>query len=402
MGLDAGSSSVKAALGEVHSNGAISVLGLVKCPSEGVRKGNIIDIDASARGIENCLNQLERLTGVEIDSALVGFSGTSTVAVSSRAVVAVGNSNYEISQEDKQRVLQAAKNISLAPDKTIVQLIERQYIVDGYDGVRDPIGMVGSRLEVEVVLIIAAAAAIQNLQRTSERIHLQSDMLIYNQLLAAEAVLMPAEMQMGVILVDFGGGTTEISLFQQGKILFTSVLPVGGEYITSDIAIVLRTSIEEASRIKEEIGVASPTLANEEMIVDIHGIQGTESRGVSQYVVADIISARVQEISEMICAEFKQWSSGIKIPGGIVMTGGGAQLPGIADLMQEYSGMPVRIGLPEAMKAVSIDMNTPDNAAVLGSLIYGSRYMKIYKDETQQDVASIFQRINNWFRDLFS
>jgi len=402
VGLDTGSSSIKAALGEILSNGTIHILGLVKNHSEGVRKGNIIDIEGTARSIDQCLNELERLTGVEISSALTGFSGTSITAVRNHAVVAVGNSNYEITQEDKDRVLQSAKNIALPPDKAIVQVIERQYIVDGYDGVKDPVGMVGSRLEVEVLILIAATAALQNLQRSADRINLHLDGLVYNQLMAAEAVLLPAEMQMGVILVDMGSGTTEISIFWQGNLLFTSVLPIGGEYITRDLAIVLKTSIEEAGKIKENFGVASPVLAREENKIKVHSLQGKETEEISQYIVAEIISSRVMEMTEMICAEINQYHGLEKLPGGIVLTGGGALLTGIAEAMESFCELPVRVGFPERVKGLDLDVMQPDNAVVLGSLMYGLRHTMIAQLEMQQNVSSVFQRINNWFKDLFS
>jgi cell division protein FtsA len=196
VGLDVGTSMIKAVMGDAGHGSGINILGLAQVPSTGLRKGNIIDIESTARSIDTCLNELERLTGVEIHNALTGFSGISISAVNNHAVVAVGNPNVEITPEDKDRVLQSAQNIALPPDKTIVQIIERQYIVDGYDGVKDPVGMVGNRLEAEVIVIIAATAAVQNLQRSANRINLHLDRLVYKPLLAGESVLMPAEKEM--------------------------------------------------------------------------------------------------------------------------------------------------------------------------------------------------------------
>lgn len=397
-----GTSSIKAALGEVISPGTVNILGLSQLPSAGLRKGNIVDIEATARSIDACLNELERLTGVEILSAVSGFSGMSINAISNHAVIAVSNPNYEITEEDKRRVLQLAQNIALPPDKMIVQLIERQYIVDGYDGVKDPVGMVGSRLEVEVIIITAAAAAMQNLLRTADRINLHLERFIYSPIPMSDAVLMPAEKEMGVVLVDLGGGTTEISVFEQGTLMSTSVLPIGGEYITRDLAIVLRTSIEEATRIKEESGVAAVSMANSEVMVNVHNIQGNEVKQVSQHVIADIVAARVMEMAEMIHAELIQTANLDKLPGGMVLSGGGAQLTGIAEVMEAYLNVPVRLGMPDNIKGLQREYNQPQNAVVLGCVSYGVQRVNPNLVENTRGLSTIFSKISYWLKDLFS
>ncbi|MDD2619071.1 MAG: cell division protein FtsA [Syntrophomonadaceae bacterium] len=398
--MDVGTTSVKVAMAEIGFNRDINILGVTQAASVGLRKGNIVDIESTARSIENCLNDLERLTGIEVSSALVGFSGGSVYAINNHAVVAVGNPNYEITQEDKERVLQSACNVALPPDKTIVQAIERQYIVDGYDGVKDPVGMVGSRLEVEVALIVAATAAIQNMQRSTQRINLHIDKVVYNPLLVAESVLLPTEREMGVVVVDIGGGTTEISCFEAGSLLFTSVLPVGGEYITKDLAIVLRTSVEEAARIKEKNGVASPDMASSDVVIDVKNIQGRDSKQVSQQVVADIISARVAEIIEMIYTELKNFACLQRIPGGIVLCGGEAELTGIARVMEDYFDIPVRLGIPENLRGIPLDFNRPQNATILGGLIYAANHLNI-SSVNKRGFSGLFDKIVYWWRDLF-
>jgi cell division protein FtsA len=335
-------------------------------------------------------------------SALTGFSGVSVSAVSNHAVIAVGSSNYEITQEDKERVLSSAQNIALPPDKTIIQIIERQYIVDGYDGVTDPVGMVGSRLEVEIVAIFAATAAIQNLQRSAQRINLRFDKISYNQLLAAESVLTPSEKDMGVALIDMGGGTTEISIFSKGSILSTSVLPIGGDYISKDLAIVLRTSLEDAVRIKEDFGVAAPEMAQDEAVINVRNIQGNDVRQVSQQLVAEIISARVIEMMEMIYIELQQLTFLDRLAGGLVLTGGGAQLAGIVKVMEEYMDVSVRLGLPENIKGLVSDMNIPQNSVALGALISGIRVLEPEAIEAKMGVTSVFHKVNYWLKDLFS
>ncbi len=385
----------------MYSGQDINVLGIARAPSAGVRKGQIVDIESTARAIEECFNELERLTGVEIMSTLLGFSGVSISAVNNHAMVAVGNPNYEIAADDKERVLHSARSVALPPDKTIIQTIERQYIVDGFDGVKDPVGMMGGRLEAEVTIIIAATAGVQNIQRSAGRINLHINQVVYNPLLVGEAVLSPTEKDMGVILLDIGGGTIEISLFQDGSILYTSVLPIGDEYITKDLAIILRTSLEEAARIKERNGVASLNMASDDIMVNVKNLQGKEVRQVSQRMVAEIISARVSEIMEMIHTELEQFPSWERMPGGIVISGGGAELAGICELMEEYFNMPVRPGTPDNLRGIGVDFNCPQNAAVLGGLIYAARNTGINYQVKERGLSGIKNRINDWFRELF-
>jgi cell division protein FtsA len=375
-------------------------LGITRVPSLGLRKGSIIDIESTAKAIDECLNALEKLTGIEIMSAVVGFSGASISIINNHAVVAVGNPDYEITLDDKERVLQSARNIGLPPDKVIVHTIERQYIVDGYDGVKDPVGMAGSRLECEVAIILSALAAIQNIRRSAARINLELERVIYNPLLASEAVLIPNEKEMGVALVDIGAGVTTVSYFEKGSILYTAVIPVGGEYITKDLAIVLHTSLDEAERIKISSGVVSPEMAEQDKMIEIQNLQGRESRQVSQEVIADIISARVVEIMEMVYAELNSFGCLDRLYAGIVLTGGGANLTGIAPMAEEYLNIPVRTAVPENLRGIATDFNKPENAAVLGGAIYAARTVKMEYAENSF-LPGLINKLTDWFKDLF-
>ncbi len=369
-------------------------------PSLGIRKGSIVDIENAAKAIDECLNNLEKLTGIEIHNALVGFSGVNISIVNNHAVVAVGNPSYEINNDDKERVLLSARNIGIPPDKAIIHTIERQYIVDGYDGIKDPVGMIGGRLECEVAIILAAVSAIQNIKRSTARINLNLEGVIYNPLLASEAVLLRNEKEMGVALVDIGAGTTTVSFFEKGSILYSSVIPVGGEYVTKDLAIVLRTSLEEADKLKIKEGVASPEMADQEKMVDIRNIQGRDLRQVSQEVIADIISARVVEMMEMVYAELNHFGCLDRIFAGIVLTGGGANLTGMVQFAEEYLHIPVRLGSPDNVRGISTDFNKPENAAVLGGIIFSAQFVEsVYEDKS--NISGIIQKIAYWLKDLF-
>lgn len=369
-------------------------------PSLGLRKGSIIDIESTARAIDECLNTLERLTGNEIISAVVGFSGTSISIINNHAVVAVGNPNHEITLDEKTRVLQSARNIGLPPDKAIIHTIERQYIVDGYDGVKDPVGMAGSRLECEVAIILSALAAIQNIRRSASRINLELERIIYNPLLASEAVLLANEKEMGVALVDIGAGVTTVSYFEKGSILYTAVIPVGGEYITKDLAIVLHTSLDEADRIKISSGVASPEFAEPDKMIEIHNLQGQELKQVSQEVIADIISARVVEILEMVYAELNNFGCLDRLFAGIVLTGGGANLTGTVQMAENYLNIPVRLGVPENLRGIATNFNKPENSAVWGGIIFAARSVKM-EGEEHSVMSGFINKLTGWCKDLF-
>lgn len=400
VALDIGTGYIKAAMAEVIVGQDISLLGISRVPSRGMRKGNIVDIENAAKVIEACLNDLERLTGIEINNAVLGFSGGSISSINNHAVVAIGNSDSEITREDKERILQSAHNISLSGDKTIVQTIERQYIVDSYEGVMDPVGMVGSRLEAEVTIITAATAAIQNLYRCASRINLHINNLLYNPLLAGEAVLVPAEKEMGVVLVDIGAGTTEVAFFENGSLASTSVVPMGDEYLAKDLAIVLKTSMEEAARILEKSGSANPKMVDSELMINVRNIQGKDVKQVPQETIAEIISARLIELVELIYAELKEFDCLDRIPSGIVLTGGGAEMPGIVELFEQYLDMPVRVGLPENLRGMAREFNRAQYAVVLGGILYGTRVMGNHTKEAPL-FTGFLDRILDWLRDLF-
>jgi len=402
VGLDIGTDTVKAALGEINHPNQVAVSGLVEIPSLGLKKANIVDIELAAKAVETALNELEKMTGVEIMSAITGFSNVSISASPGNAVVALSGSNFEISSHEIEKVLEAAASIPLPADRAIVQVIERQYVVDGYEGVKDPLGMTGQRLEAEVVLISAAAAAVQNMQRSVKRINLQLDHLVFSQILAAEAVLLPAEKEMGVVLIDFGGGTTEISLFREGSLLSTSVLPFGADYITQDLAIILKTSREEAKRIKENYGLASPELAHRDIIVNVNNLQGNQSRQISQLLITEIISARISDMLDMIYVEIEKMTDMDNLAGGAVLTGGGAELTGMVDLLQAYLDIPVRLGDPINIVGLKNEYNKPQYSVVLGGLVYGCKNLQPSLTEAKPGVTSMLDKFNYWLKDLFA
>jgi cell division protein FtsA len=400
VAIDIGTASVKAAMGEILKPREYRVLGVCQNQCRGLRKGNIVDIKNTAEAVEMVLNELERLTGVEIYSALIGFSGRDIYSTINHAAVTAKGPNFEITEEDKERVLQTACDVSLPSDKILAQTIIRQYAVDGYEEIKEPVGMSGSRLEAFVTLIIVAVAAMQNIQRCAAQINLKIDGLIYNPLLAAEAVLLPMEKEMGVVLIDIGAGTTEISFFTKGNLFHASVIPLGDEYLSKDLSLVLRTYWEEANLLKERYGMADPVLADDEELIELHSIQGKEKKQVTKKMITEIIHARLLEMIELIYLELQRYGIIDNIPSGIVLTGGGAGLQGMVELVEENLNIPVRLGRPENIQGISEEYNKPHYANVLGGLQYISEGF----DEKQLEirgVPKIWDNITFWVKDLF-
>ncbi|HHU31172.1 MAG: cell division protein FtsA [Zhaonellaceae bacterium] len=401
VSLDIGTSKVVAIVGEVEFEGYVNVIGVGECASTGLRKGTIVDIENTARSIEKAVEKAEQMSGVQISSAYVGITGPHINSINNRGVVAVASLDKEISSEDAIRVLQAAKVIALPVDRKIIHIIPREYIVDGYDGIVDPVGMSGSRLEVETNIITGASTSIQNTLKSVHRAGLQVDSLVYNALASAEAVLLPAEKELGALLVDIGAGTTELAMYEHGTITYSAVIPLGGDHITSDLAVGLRTPIMEAEKVKKEEGCVLQSLMPEENYIEIPNVGGNEVRRVSRKLVASIIEPRMQEILSLIHTEFNKSGYNTSLPGGIVFTGGSSQIEGLVPLAANYLDMPARVGAPRNIGGISDMVNSPSYATALGILAFGARNSAAMETASTAPLGSIFQRFISWFKEVF-
>lgn len=403
-GLDIGTSKVVVAVGEMGEEGQVNVIGVGESASVGLRKGTIVDIENTARSIEKAVEKAEQMSGVSIDSAFVGITGPHISSINNRGVVAVANQEKEITADDAARVLQAAQIIPLPVDRKIIHVIPREYIVDGYDGIVDPVGMSGSRLEVETNIVTGAVTSIQNTIKSVNRAGIQVESLVFNALASAEAVLMPAEKELGTLLVDIGGGTTELALYEQGSLWFASVIPLGGDHVTSDLAVGLRTPIMEAEKVKKKEGCVLEALMPDDQYIEIPNVGGNEVRKVSKKLLASIIEPRMREIFSMVKAELKR--SGYKgvLPGGIVLTGGGSLMDGLVQLASEDLNLPVRIGVPCHVGGMADIVNSPVYATVLGILIYGFRNLAYVEAAPTADplIGGIMSRFLSWLKDFFN
>jgi len=402
--LDIGTTKVAALVGEVVDSGETRVLGFGVCPSKGLRRGVVVDIESTVAAIQEAVEKAERMSGVRVKSVHVGISGSHASSVNNRGVVAVAREDKEITPEDVDRVIEASRVISLPPDREIVHVIPREFIVDGCDGIRDPVGMLGTRLEVQAHVVTGAVTSIQNLLRSVYKAGLDVEDVVLMSLASGEAVLVSAEKDLGVVLADIGGGTTDIAIFREGTLWFTSALPVGGDHVTGDIAVGLRTPIPQAEKVKIEHGVAKVDLASDDRFFEIPSVGGRGTREVSERMLASIVEPRLQEILGMLRDEVKRSGYEGIIPGGVVITGGTAAVRGLAELAADELDSPVRIGVPESVVGLSDEVNGPAFATLTGLVGCAGRTSGGYgtAGSPRQGVLSVLtDRVRAWFRDFF-
>jgi len=401
-GLDIGTSTVVAIVAQVNGPDSIDIVGIGESESLGMRKGVIVDIERTAKAIETAIEKAEGMSGCAVDSVFAGITGSHITSTNNRGVVAVSNETSEITLEDVQRALQAAKVIALPHDRKIIHILPRQYIVDGYDGILDPVGMYGTRLEVEANIVTGARSSIQNLLKSIEKTGVKVEALVLNALASADAVLLPSERELGAVLVDIGGGTTEVAIFREGSLWFTAVIPIGGDHITSDLAVGLRTPIAQAEKIKKEEGCVLSELMPADNYIEITDVGSQDTRRVSRQVIASIIEPRVSEILGFVEEKVKMSGYDEMIPGGIVITGGTASLDGLVQLAMEQLDLPVRIGTPKSVGGLADIVNLPSYATAIGLVLFGSKRNAVSRSDMEREhlAEGFASRVKNWFADI--
>lgn len=386
-------------MGEVDTYDQLSIIGLGEAASVGLRRGMIVDIERTSRSVAEAVAAAERMSGISLSSVVVGISGAHIATLNNRGVVAVANPGREIMPEDVVRVLHAAQVINLSSERHILHVLPRQYIVDGCDGIIDPTGMAGSRLEVEALIVTAATTWVRNLHYCLQKAGLHVDGLVLSPLAAAEVVLEPAEKELGTILVDIGGGTTEIAIFDRGGLWFTSVLPMGGDFVTSDLAVGLRLPLVEAERLKRSF--VPPAAGNGEAATIEVGT-GLHRQEVSQDLLASIIEPRLEEIFQFVQGEIARSGYPALLPGGVVLTGGIAALDGIAELASQFLQLPVRVGYPGGVGGMVDMVRHPSYATAVGLLVHGTR-LAVGQVAAAQEAggAGFLRRFWEWVLDIF-
>jgi len=404
VSLDIGTSKVRVIIGEVN-NGSINIIGVGTADSEGIRKGSIVDIDQTVQSIRKAVDHAERMVGIEISEVYVGISGNHIALQSSHGVVAVSNEDREIGHVDIDRVLQASRVIAVPPEREIIGVIPKQFIVDGLEGIHDPRGMIGVRLEVDATIITGSKTAIHNLLKCVERAGLKAVDLVLTSLAAGELALTKDEKMMGAVLVDIGAGSTTIAVYDQGNMVATSTLPIGGEYITNDIAIGLRTKTEIAEKLKLKYGCAMIQDAAGDQTFKVQRIGSNSEKEFNQIDLANIIEPRVQEIFQLISQEVARL--GFKdIAGGYILTGGSVSMPGFLALAQQELKTSVRIASPDF-----IGVRDPSYTSGVGVIHYVLKYMRGIKSSTVKKSASkrsgkssdqpgLFAKLRNWLSEF--
>ena len=403
-GLDIGTTKVCAVIVKEDLNGNLNVMGIGSAPSHGLRKGVVVNIDQTVQSISRAIEEAEAMAGVEVESVFVGIAGDHIRSLNSKGVVGVARDDHEITQGDVERAISAARALALPIDREIIHIIPQEFIVDDQDGIRDPVGLSGVRLEVEVHVVTAAVTSAQNIVKSVERADYKVEEIVLEPLASSLSVLDEDERNLGVALVDLGGGTTDIALFFEGHIRHTSVVALGGQSVTNDIAIGLRTPPEQAEIIKIDHGCALSSLVKKDETLTVPGVGGRAPRVISRSVLVDIIQPRMEEILELAYREMQKSDLLDLMAAGAVITGGGAILPGTVELAEQLWGMPVKLGLPKYLGGLTESVRSPIYATAVGLTLYGDRYHEgtsFHKIRTENLWEDVRQSISGFFRRFF-
>ncbi len=373
VSLDIGSSKVCALIAETGKEGRVDVVGKGVATHKGTRKGAIIDVPATVEAIKRATEEAEIMAGVQIERAVVGVSGPTVRSFNSRQVVAVASRSREISRQDIDRALDAARSCPIPSDYEILAVLQRQFVVDGQDGVAAPLGMVGSRLEADVHVVTVPTATTQNLLKCVNEAGVSVTEMVLEPLAASEAVLTPDEKDHGVVLADIGGGTTEIAVWRQGALAHTAVLPIGGDLFTSDLAVMLKTPVPDAERLKKKFGAALAALVTSDETIDVPRTGGQGTQSVARSYMAQILEARAAELFEVLWREATSDVPARELRAGLVLTGGGAALDGMVDAAEQVlgAGIPVRVGSPRGLSGLTDIVSGPEWACAAGLLLVG-------------------------------
>ncbi len=368
--IDVGTTKVCTIMGDVDTEGGLRVLGVGVAPSQGLQKGLVVNVNEAKQAIRESIRKAERTVGYKLESAYVGVTGRHISSVNNRGVIAITRNDQLVRRSDLKRVLQVARSVKIPSEHKVLHIIPRTYAVDGQEGVKNPVGMHGFRLDVEAHIITAAVTSVQNLTKCIRGLGIEIDDLVMEPLASAEAVLSEEERVDGVMLADIGGGTTDIAVLKDDTIYHTSVLPVAGHLITRDISVGLGLSLDLAEQMKKQYGNVTPT---QEIKIDDDRTLTEDGHSVSYRDLSEIIRIRVEELVRLILMELPRTDYAKLIPAGLVLTGGSANLPGIAELGQEITRLPVRVGMPVSLYGVSDTLHDPAYATSVGLLLWKMR-----------------------------
>ena len=403
-GLDIGTSKIGVIIGEVEKGDRVQILGVGLSPSEGLRQGVVINLDLAVRSIEKAVQEAKLIAGVEVEKVIVGIAGDHVRSVNSRGVVAVSRADHEITQVDVNRVIDTAKAIALPIDREVLHVLPQEFIVDNQVGIKNPVGISGVRLEAEIHIVTGAITSAQNIVRSVKKAGLKVAGLVLEPLASSYSVLDKSEKELGVALIDLGGGTTDIALFYDGAIRHTAVIGLGGQNVTNDIAMGLRTPLEEAEDIKKKYGCTQRNLVSKNEMFSVPEVGGRPPRNVSREVLTSIIQPRMEEIFSLAAKEIKRSDFGDLLGAGLVLTGGGSLLDGSISLAEEIFGLPVKVGVPKGFIGLVETTSNPIYATGIGLVLYAlenEEGVKEFKEDETKWWDRILQIMRQFVKDFF-
>jgi cell division protein FtsA len=404
VGLDIGTTKVAAVIGQVREGG-VEVIGAGKSPSYGLRKGIIVNIDSTVEAVTRAVEGAEMMAGVEVDSVFVGVGGSHIKGINTRGMVAISSRNREIGPQDVNRAVEAAKAIAIPSDREILHIFNQEFKVDDQDGIKDPVGMSGSRLEVEVHIVTASNTAVENIMKSVNRAGLKVNHIVLQSFASALAVMTDEEKELGEALIDFGGGTIDILMYVNGGIWHSGVIAVGGNNITNDIAIGMRSPAMLAEDIKSRFAVASRLTAFDSQEFEIPGIAGKESRKASMNELTDIVEPRMSEIFGLAKKELDSTGFTDLLAGGVMVTGGASRLKGLSELGEQVFGLPVRVSGPRNIRGVTDIVSDPSWSTATGLMLYGYQFSHEFtEDASPRPVGSLKSGVINfikWLKEYF-
>ena len=403
VGLDIGTSKVVGMVGEVGPDGEIEVVGIGSHPSKGMKKGVVVNIESTVQSIQRAVEEAELMAGCQIHSVYVGIAGSHIRSLNSHGIVAI--KDKEVFAHDLERVIDAAQAVAIPADQKILHILPQEYVIDNQEGIKEPLGMSGVRLEAKVHLVTCAANAAQNIEKCIRRCGLEVDEIILEQLASSYSVLTEDERDLGVCLVDIGGGTTDIAIFTDGSIRHTGVIPIAGDQVTNDIAMALRTPTQHAEEIKIKYACALTQLAGAQETIKVPSVGDRPPRDLSRQSLAEVVEPRYDELFTLIQSELRRSGYEDMVPAGIVLTGGTAKMEGVVELAEEIFHMPVRVGYPQTVKGLNDIVRNPIYSTGVGLLQYGVEHQNeegpLGLGKSSGPSESIWSRAKAWLQSNF-
>lgn len=401
IGLDIGTTKICAVVGEVVQDG-VDIVGVGTYPSIGLRKGVVVDIESTVNSIRKAIEEAELMSGCEISVVYVGIAGGHIQSFNSQGVIAI--KNREVTQQEVDRVIDAAQAFAIPFDREIIHIVPQEYIIDDQDGIQNPLGMSGVRLEVKVHIVTGAVSSAQNIVKCCNRAGLNVANIVLESIASSEAVLGREELQLGVALIDFGGGTTDLAIFSENSIRHTAVLAIGGNNLTHDIALGLRTPIEQAEKIKRRYGCALSSMIDKSETIEVPSVAGRKPRVLTREILGEILEPRVEEIFALINRELLQSGYTELLASGLVVTGGSSLLRGIPELAEQVMDMPVRLGIPTGIGGLVDVVSNPIYATGVGLVLYGYKNQDKKREFMKGENKNIWQKVisamKRWFREV--